>query len=90
MGWKTFNDRLAIILLVMILVLWVLQPLCKFALPDAVNGALIVAFTLILQYYFRKAPADPTTTTTTTTTTPTPVTPTQAAPPASPPGGGGQ
>ena len=62
MGWKTFNDRLAIVLLVMILVLWILQPLCKFALPDAVNGALIVAFTLILQYYFRKSPpADGTT-----------------------------
>ena len=56
MGWKTFNDRLAIVLLVMILLLWLLQPLAKFSLPDAVNGALIVAFTLILQYYFRRSP----------------------------------
>lgn len=79
MGWKTFNDRLAIILLVMILILWLLQPLCKFTLPDAVNGALIVAFTLILQFYFRRAPSDSSTSPGETTTPGTPASP--VAPP---------
>jgi len=56
MGWTTFNDRLALVLLVLIPVLWVVQALGKVALPAEVTGALIVTWTLIVQYYFRKAP----------------------------------
>jgi hypothetical protein len=56
MGWKTFNDRLALLLLVVIPVIWIVQGLGKLTLSPEVTGALIVTWTLIIQYYFRKSP----------------------------------
>lgn len=53
MGWKTFNDRLAILLLVIIPVIWLQKWVDT---PDTVNGALIATWTMVVQYYFRKAP----------------------------------
>lgn len=53
MGWKTFNDRLALITLLIITGLWIGQRWIK--LPEAVIGATILQFGLILQFYFRKA-----------------------------------
>jgi len=56
MGWQTFNDRLALFILTIIPALWLSQALAKFSLSEAVNGALIVTWTLVVQYYFRKQP----------------------------------
>jgi hypothetical protein len=47
-----WNDVLSIILLVGIPVLWV-----AFTLPPSVEGATIVVWTLVAQFYFRKTPA---------------------------------
>ena len=56
MGWQNFNDRLALIILVLIPLLWLLQALMAVQLPDQVNGALILTWGLVIQYYFRRAP----------------------------------
>lgn len=55
MGWKTFNDRLALVLLVGIPILWVLHGRGTVTLPGEVIGALIATWTLVVQFYFRKA-----------------------------------
>lgn len=52
MGWRNFNDRLAIIILGLIVSLWIAT--CWLCLPESVIGATIVAFTLVIQFYFRK------------------------------------
>ena len=53
MGWKTFNDRLALVTLLIIVVLWIAQRWIQ--LPNEVIGATILQFGLIMQFYFRKA-----------------------------------
>ena len=53
---KQFNDVLAVVVLVMIVALWSLQGLGWMALSGEVVGATIAVFTLVAQYYFRKAP----------------------------------
>ena len=55
MGWKTFNDRLALLLIVLIPLLWVASVIYK-PLPEAVLGATILQWGLVIQYYFRRAP----------------------------------
>ena len=57
MGWHTFNDRLALLLLPGIPGLWLYQAISGRALPGEINGALIATWTLVVQYYFRRAPA---------------------------------
>ena len=52
-GFKTFRDRLALILLVGIPILWVLAGTVV-SLPEAALGATIVIWTLVAQFYFRK------------------------------------
>jgi hypothetical protein len=54
MGWKTWNDRLSIILLLLIVGLWLGNAWLPKALNDSIIGATIVVFTLVAQYYFRK------------------------------------
>lgn len=54
MGWKLFNDRIALILIILIPALWIVNSWLK--LPSEVMGATIVSWTLVLQYYFRKKP----------------------------------
>ena len=56
MGWKTFNDRLAIISLIAIAALWTLDGLGTIMLKEALIGFTIAQATLILQYYFRRQP----------------------------------
>ena len=56
MGWKLFNDRLALILVFMIPVLWIANRWIN--MPGEVMGATIASWTLVLQYYFRKKPGD--------------------------------
>ena len=53
MGWKTFNDRLALVALLIIVALWASQRWLQ--LPEGVIGATILQFGLIMQFYFRKA-----------------------------------
>jgi hypothetical protein len=53
---KNFNDLLAIILVALIVALWIVQGLKWIDLNEAVSGSLISIFTLIVQYYFRRAP----------------------------------
>lgn len=56
MGFKTFNDRLALVLMALVPALWILGGRGIISLPPEVTGALIVTWTLVIQYYFRKAP----------------------------------
>ncbi len=58
MLWKKFNDQMAVILMGTILLLWMADPffaaIYKIQIDRAIIGATIVAFTLIVQFYFRK------------------------------------
>jgi len=56
---KTFNDVLALVLGVMFPTLWVLHGLGTICLPDIALGATITLETLIVQFYFRRAPETP-------------------------------
>ena len=56
---KAWNDILALLILVIIPVLWVLQGVYRWSLPGDVNGGLLVTWSLIVQYYFRRAPPEP-------------------------------
>jgi hypothetical protein len=54
---KRINDLLALIILVLIIPgLWVVDGLGLLQVNPEVLGATIAAWTLILQFYFRKAP----------------------------------
>lgn len=53
--FKRINDLLAILILAVIFpALWILDGRGIIRLPGEVLGATIAAFTLIVQYYFRK------------------------------------
>ncbi len=60
---QNWNDTLSLFLLVGIPALWV-----AFTLPPSVEGATIVVWTLVAQFYFRRTPAEAGVTTSTTTT----------------------
>lgn len=51
---QNFNDFMAIILITLIVILWILQGSSRMSFPTEVNGGLLVTFTLVVQYYFRK------------------------------------
>lgn len=51
---QTFNDFLCFILICFIAIVWAIQGLGKLTLSAEVTGALIVTWTLLVQYYFRK------------------------------------
>jgi len=53
MGWTSFNDRLALITVLIIVILWLAQRWIN--LPNEVIGATILQFGLIMQHYYRKA-----------------------------------
>jgi len=53
MGWTTFNDRLALITVLTIVMLWLVHRWIN--LPSEVIGATILQFGLIMQHYYRKA-----------------------------------
>jgi hypothetical protein len=65
---QNFNDFLCLILIFGIVTLWILQGCQKVTLEPQVTGALIVTWTLVVQFYFRKTPTLPNTATTTTNT----------------------
>mgnify|MGYP001561247510 CR=1 FL=1 len=54
-----FNDGLAVILVLLTVLLWGLDALGELRLHEAVRGALIVTWTLVVQFYFRKARGGP-------------------------------
>jgi hypothetical protein len=51
---QSFNDVLCLVLVSVIMSLWILVGLKVLALPSEVTGALIVTWTILVQYYFRK------------------------------------
>ncbi len=53
MGWTSFNDRLALITVLVIVMLWLAQRWIN--LPNEVIGATILQFGLIMHHYYRKA-----------------------------------
>lgn len=53
---KTFNDMLALVVLGIIVALWGLDGRGYINLNDGVSGGLLVAFGLIIQFYFRRQP----------------------------------
>lgn len=51
------NDLIALLLLLVVIpALWIMQGLGWLTMPGEVIGATIMGFTLLLQYYFRRAP----------------------------------
>lgn len=53
---KHFNDPFALFVVSVIASLWALDGRQVIELPEQVAGGLVAAFTLIVTYYFRKAP----------------------------------
>jgi hypothetical protein len=51
---QSFNDSLCLAIIMVIVTLWILAGLKAVELPAEVTGALIVTWTLLVQYYFRK------------------------------------
>lgn len=52
---QNFNDFMAVLLVLLIVAMWIIQGVHLITLRDDVNGALTVLFTLVVQFYFRKA-----------------------------------
>ena len=52
---QNFNDLLCLVLVVMIMAAWILAGIKLLELPAEVTGALTVTWTLLVQFYFRKA-----------------------------------
>lgn len=52
---QNFNDSIAVILILGIIAIWILQGFKKVDLSPEVVGALIATWTLVVQFYFRKA-----------------------------------
>jgi hypothetical protein len=53
---QNYNDFLCLVLIILIAALWILTGLKILELPSEVTGALIVTWTILIQYYFRKKP----------------------------------
>ncbi len=51
---QSFNDALCLLLISLIVALWILIGLKVLELSAEVTGVLIVTWTLLIQYYFRK------------------------------------
>ena len=55
---QNFNDSLCLVLVMVIIALWILAGMKLLELPAEVTGALIVTWTLLVQFYFRKKSGD--------------------------------
>jgi hypothetical protein len=51
---QNFNDLLCLVLTFLIVALWILMGMKILELSAEVTGALIVTWTLLIQFYFRK------------------------------------
>jgi len=58
---KSFSYLLFLILILLIVAIWVLAGKKILELPSEVTGALIVTWTILIQYYFRKKQSESTT-----------------------------
>ena len=58
MIWKNFNDQIGLILIVMIFILWGIEPWVRnyygHGFSESVMGATVVIATLVSQFYFRR------------------------------------
>jgi len=54
MGWKRFNDRLALIVVLLLVGVWIGDAVIKNTFDQQVIGASILAFGMIIQFYFRR------------------------------------
>lgn len=56
--WKTWNDQLALVVVILIFVLWGIYPWIKnyygYGFPESVIGATVSIMTMIVQFYFRR------------------------------------
>ena len=57
--WRNWNDQLSLLVMGAILVMWGISGAGWITLPAEVTGALIVVFTLIAQFYFRRSEPTP-------------------------------
>ena len=56
---QNFNDSLAAVLILLIFGVWILDARSTaMSLPAEVNGGMLVTWTLIVQYYFRKSKSE--------------------------------
>ncbi len=55
---QNWNDVLSIVLLLLIPLIWILNGKGVISIAPEVSGALIVAWTLVIQFYFRKSPTE--------------------------------
>ena len=55
---QNFNDFMALGALFIIPSIWMSQAVFKFTISSEVNGALIVTWSLIFQFYFRKSKSE--------------------------------
>ena len=57
-GWRTWNDRLSLILILGIPLFWGFMQWQKIPLDAEIKGAMISVWTLTCMFYFRKAPTN--------------------------------
>ena len=58
-GWKTWTDRLSLLVLLVIPTLWALQGRGILNMQGEIIGATIMGWTLVLQFYFRRREPEP-------------------------------
>lgn len=58
-GFVNFNDRLALIVIIFLPVFWLVEALTQVSVSGEINGAMVMAWGLVMQYYFRRAPENP-------------------------------
>lgn len=55
---QNWNDTLALLLILLTPAIWILNGKGMITVPAEVSGALIATWTMIIQFYFRKAPTE--------------------------------
>jgi hypothetical protein len=55
---QNWNDTLSLILIIAIPTLWVLDGMGAIAIKPEVSGALIVSWTTVISFYYRKASSE--------------------------------
>lgn len=55
-GFKNFNDRLALLLVLSLPIFWIIVAIKNANVSGEILGATVMAWGLIIQYYFRRSP----------------------------------
>ena len=55
---QNWNDTVSLLLIILIPAIWVLNGRDKITVSPEVSGALIATWTMVVQFYFRKAPTE--------------------------------